>query len=269
MRDAIKAIKRLFSWFDVAHATDHEWDHSKTDQLKQQGTSKRRHHFEEDELSELYDAAVEYGSLRSYHSVSPTERDQLMEYLSQRFGKPNGEVSPDDFDPASSWKFPSLVSIGVDLGLRPIGIERASTNCLRPTDQKVVIPRDESSKGNNPRECVLSPRASRALQRWMRERRGHEKYADTDAIWLTKYGNSYQSASLNDLLNRFPSLTDIKPRNRDLTWYAIRRGAATMWAENSGSEQASEQLRHKQVETTMPYVNGNTESRKNVAADNR
>jgi hypothetical protein len=163
VRDFIKAIKRLFSWFDEARATDYEWDYSKIDQLKQQGTSKRRHYFEEYELSELYDAAVEYGSLRSYHSISPTERDQLKEHLSQRFGKPKGEVSPDDFDRANSWKFPSLIAISIDLGLRPIEIERASTKWLRPTDQKVVIPRDESSKGNNPWECVLSPRASRAV----------------------------------------------------------------------------------------------------------
>jgi hypothetical protein len=102
----------------------------------------------------------------------------------------------------------------------------------------------------------------------MEERRGYEKYDTTDALWLTKYGNPYGSASLNDLLDRLKELTDIKPRNRDLSWYAIRRGSATMWTENSGLEQAGEQLRHKKLETTLQYVKGNAESRKEVAADN-
>jgi hypothetical protein len=49
-------------------------------------------------------------------------------------------------------------------------------------------------------EVVLSSEATRALGNWMDERDALKKYDDSDAIWLTKYGNPYSSGSLNSLL---------------------------------------------------------------------
>jgi site-specific recombinase XerD len=268
VRDYIKALKRLFRWFNDARGTEYEWDYSKLDQLQQQGASKRRHYFEEYEMAELYDAAIEYGSVKSYHAVSPEERDRIKRHLSQQMTKPKDEITPVDFDKANSWKFPALLAVSIDLGLRPIEIERSNTGWVRLTDKKVVIPRDEASKEKDPWECVLSSRAVRALKRWTEERRTYEKYDDTDALWLTKYGNPYTAHSLNGLLNRLLDETDIKPQGRELTWYSIRRGAATMWTENADLEKAADQLRHKKLETTRRYMKSNTRGREEIVEDN-
>ncbi len=131
-----------------------------------------------------------------------------------------------------------------------------------------MIPRDEASKEPDPWECVLSPRAVRALKQWLDERQSYEKYADTDALWLTKYGNPYEAYSLNDLLKTLLERTDIKPRGRELTWYSIRRGSATMWTENADLEKAAEQLRHKKLETTRRYMKSNTKGREKIVEDN-
>jgi site-specific recombinase XerD len=268
VRDFIKTIKRLFKWRSDKGGVDHDWSYSKTEQLQQQGISKRRHYFETHEMSQLYEAAIEENAVKSYHNVSPEERDKLKTHLSQRFGKPKSEIGPDDFERANSWKFPALIAASIDLAFRPIEIKRSNTRWLRLHEKKVVIPKDESSKGEETWECVLSERSAHALQRWLKERQSYEKYEDTDAIWLTKYGNPYTADSLNDLLGRLLSKTDISPGTRDLTWYSIRRGSATMWANNSGIDKAKEQLRHKKLETTLQYATPGTRSRREIASEN-
>lgn len=114
-------------------------------------------------------------------------------------------------------------------------------------------------------EVVLSSEATRALSNWMDERDALKKYDDSDAIWLTKYGNPYSSGSLNSLLNKLIERANIEPRNRDLTWYSIRRGVATLWANEEGIHNAKEQLRHKQIETTERYIHSGTEERGKLA----
>jgi len=268
VRDYIKAVKRLFRWFSDKGGKEYDWEYSKIDQLEKKGASKRRHHFKRDEMNALYNAAVEYGSMKSYHTVSPDERDRLKATLAQRTGQKKSSIGPADFADANSWKFPALIAMTVDLGLRPIEINRAKTHWLQLDNQEVVIPKDESSKSDDPWECVLSSRSVRALKKWLEERRGYEKYDNSDAIWLTKYGNGYESWSLNDLLERLLGLTDIKPRNRQLTWYSIRRGSATMWAEQVDLNEARVQLRHKKLETTKRYTKSSSNQRKDRAEDN-
>ena len=55
------------------------------------------------------------------------------------------------------------------------------------------------------------------------------------------------------------------PRNRALTWYSIRRGVATLWATEEGIHNATEQRRHKQLETTERYVRSSFEKRYEMA----
>jgi len=268
VRDYIKAIKRLFRWFSDTGGKRYDWEYSKIGQLEQQGASKRQHYFKRDEMNSLYNAAIEYGSMKSYRTVNPDERDRLKATLAQRLGKKKTDIGPDDFADANSWKFPSLIAISIDLGLRPIEIKRANTHWLQLDNQEVVVPKDEASKSDDTWECVLSSRSVRALERWLEERRGYEKYDDSESIWLTKYGNGYESWSLNSLLDTLLDLTDIKPRNRQLTWYSIRRGAATMWADRVDLNEARVQLRHKKLETTKRYTKSASNKRKEQAENN-
>jgi integrase len=46
----------------------------------------------------------------------------------------------------------------------------------------------------------------------------------------------------------------IDQRGRDLSWYSIRHGVATVWAEDKGIYKAKNQMRHKSIETTLRYT---------------
>jgi len=265
----IKCLKRLFKWFDNTKGTDYDWSYSKSAQLRSEDSNKSIHYFRQWELGELYDAALDLGSFKSYRNkgMSNEERERLKIHLSQRFEKPKSEVGAEDFEQANSWKFPSLVSMSIDLGLRPIEVGRASVNWLNLSENEVVIPRDESTKNDAPWECALSNRSVNALERWLEERQQYDAYREEDALWVTKYGNVYESHSLNDLLDNLLNRTDITPGHRDLSWYAIRRGCATMWSNNAGLDAAREQLRHKRLKTTMRYVKSESSKRTSIAND--
>lgn len=121
----VKTIKRLFKYDSYNSREEIEWDCS----IKLSESNPRpRDDFRADELPQLYDAALGYGSVKHYHSCTPDERDELKAYLAQRFGKPKEEISPDDFQRANSWKIPSLVAVTIDTGLRPIEISRAKAS---------------------------------------------------------------------------------------------------------------------------------------------
>lgn len=263
----IKSLKRLFKWFNDSRNTDYDWEYEHKDQLRDESTDKSIHYFRAWELSSLYDAAIEISSVRSYHNkgMTPEERDEIKSYLAQKMEIPKEEVGPEEFDQANSWKFPSLFSISADLGLRPIEVGRANTGWLNLQDKEVRIPKDESTKNSEPWECVLSTRSVRALRRWSEERENYDRYADSDNLWLTKYGNPYGSSSLNSLLDELLAETDIQPNGRQLTWYSIRRGAATMWANEQGIHAAQEQLRHSNLETTLRYVKSESGRRSQMA----
>lgn len=55
----------------------------------------------------------------------------------------------------------------------------------------------------------------------------------------------------------------VEPAGRDLSWYSIRHGVATAWADEENIHDAREQLRHKNVETTIGYAHSGTENRHN------
>jgi integrase len=265
----IKALKRLFKWFNDTRNSEYDWDYSKKAQLKSDQSGKSIHYFRAWELSDLYDASLEISSVRDYHNqeMSTEERDRIRAHLAQRMEIPKSEVGPQEFAEANSWKFPSLFSLSADLGLRPIEVGRANTGWLNLQDQEVRIPKQESTKNNDPWECALSTRSIRAIKRWLEERQSYELYDDTDKIWVTKYGNPYESGSLNSLLQRLLDETSIQANGRDLTWYAIRRGTATMWANDAGIEAAQAQLRHKNLQTTLRYVKSESSRRSQAAND--
>jgi integrase len=127
--------------------------------------------------------------------------------------------------------------------------------------REMVIPKEESSKNTNNWRPSLSRRSARAIQRWLEERDALDRYADTDAVWLTKFGNPYASSSLNTVLNALLEDSNIDPRGRELSWYCIRHGSATMWANEHGLHTAKEQMRHNSIETTIGYVHSSVEDR--------
>ena len=91
------------------------------------------------------------------------------------------------------------------------------------------------------------------LEQWLEERSRIDRYEETDALWLTRYGNPYGSRSLNRLLRKIIDETDINSEDRDLTWYSIRHSVGTYMTEERDLKAAATQLRHKSTRTTVKY----------------
>jgi hypothetical protein len=118
-----KAVQMLLKWRHHKHGLD-EWEPDI--RFNSGGSSQPRDFLTRAERSKIREAALEYGSIPSYNSLSPEERDRWRIYLAQRFEKPKSEVTPDDWDRANGWKIPSLVFASLDAGLRPIEVARAT-----------------------------------------------------------------------------------------------------------------------------------------------
>jgi integrase len=133
------------------------------------------------------------------------------------------------------------------------------------TENRVLrIPKDESSKNTDNWVVSLSDRTASALERWLAERKQYEKYAESDKLWLTRYGNPYESHSLNHVLERVCEIAGISTENRDLSWYSIRHSVGTFMTREEGLAAAQEQLRHKSSETTLRYDHAPAEDRRNA-----
>jgi site-specific recombinase XerD len=257
----VRALKRFFNYQNDIHGKSVEWD---CDLKLSQSPTNVRDYFRKEEFSKLYEAALEYGTVKDYSNCSPEERDHIKGVLASRLSIPKENVTRRHFQQANSWKVPSIVAVALDIGMRPIEATRSNVRWFEPAlsgKNEMDIPSEESTKNDNNWRPALSPRTVRAVQLWIKEREGIEKYDDTDAVWLTKYGNPYDTNSLNTLLDSLMDGADISERGRDLSWYCIRHGVATVWANEIGIHHAKEQLRHNSVETTMGYVHSVSDER--------
>lgn len=263
----VKSIKRLFKFYNQTQGRSIEWDHG--EQLTQEEGEKNRDYFRPGEMRQLYNATLELGTVRAYHNCSPAERDKIKAHLAQRYEKKKSEVTEADFDRANSWKWPALYALTLDCGLRPIEVERSKKSWLDDLEeQKLVIPKEDSAKEKSYWECAVSSRTVRILKRWMGERERYELYHKRDELWLTRHGNPYTATTLNrNLKHKVLPLTEIEPRGRELTWYAIRRGVATQWANTESIHDAKEQLRHKKLATTIRYVKSSPGRRTEMAEE--
>lgn len=258
----VKTIKRYFKYLRFEKGRDHEWECEVKLSEKQRT---ERDYLRRDEFAPLYHAALDHGSVPHPNQVTPEERDRIKAHLAQRFEKPKANISPEDFQRANSYKIASLVGVTLDTGLRPIEVTRAVVPWVNLHDNTLDIPSDEATKSENDWKCRLSDRSMRALQQWLGEREQYEKYDGTDALWLNRRGNPYKSRTLNYLLRQLLDEAPVEPAGRDLTWYSIRHGVATVWANEQGIQHAREQLRHEKVETTMRYVHSSSEERGEMA----
>ena len=257
----VKVLKRIFKFYNHERGKNIEWD---CDIELNEPNVTNRDYFYKEEFRQLYEAALGYGTVRHYNACTPAERDAIKAHLAQRFEKPKDEITPDDFQKANTFKIPSLVSVSLDCGLRPIEVERAKTDWINFNDRTLDIPKEDSSKNEDNWKCVLSDKSIRALDTWMEERDLYDRYNGTDALWLNKRGNPYNSNSLNTILTHIKAEAGVEPAGRDLTWYSIRHGVATVWVDEENLHDAREQLRHKKIETTLGYAHSNHRNRQDV-----
>lgn len=260
-----KTVKRYFKWLKHEKDTDYtDWNCpiSVSEKERTQRDYFRRHEFEH-----LYTATLSHGSVKNYGECTPDERDAFKAVLAQRYEMPKEEVGRDQFSRANSWKIPSLIATTLDVGLRPVEIGNAKVSWVNLADKTIDIPAKEATKSDNDWKCSISSKTARSLRRWLDERSAYAKYDGVENLWLNRIGNPYQSNSLNYLLDKLIKESEIEPMNRDLTWYGIRHGVASIWANEYGIQHAQEQLRHEKIETTMRYVHSDSETRTDMADD--
>lgn len=257
-----KALKMLFRW--RAHELgEEEWD---PDLSFNDNSSKStpRDYLTHDERQKIREAALDYGSIPSYNTVTPEERERWKTYLSQRFGKEKENIGLDDWERANGWKIPSIVWTSLDAGLRPVEVERARTSWIDIDNAVLRIPREDSAKNEGDWVVGLQRRTAEILGRWLNQRMTYDHYEGTDKLWLTREGNPYQTHSLKYILHRLCEIANIPTENREMTWYAIRHSVGTYMTREEGLAAAQSQLRHKSSKTTMKYDQAPVEDRRDA-----
>ncbi len=104
------------------------------------------------------------------------------------------------WEEVNGWKVPSFVSVSLDAGLRPIEVERAVTSWVDIENAVLRIPKEQSSKNAGHWVVGLQERTAETLDRWLEQRETDPKHDDTDAVWLTRRGNTYGSSPLRQVL---------------------------------------------------------------------
>lgn len=257
-----KALKTLFK-FRRFQGRDVEW-RPDIKFSSNSGTHHARDFFTRDERRLIKEAVLEYGSIPSYEACTPSERDRWKQYLAQRFEKPKQEVGLEDWSRANGWKYPSIIYVSMDAGLRPKEVGRASTDWLDLENGMLRIPKEDSTKNTENWNVGLSSRTVNILENWICERENYDRYNGTDTLWLTKYGNPYGAEALNRLLQKLCKEAGIPVDTRQVTWYSIRHSVGTYMARDNGLAAAQAQLRHKSEKTTIRYDQAPVEDRKST-----
>ncbi|MFB6080799.1 MAG: tyrosine-type recombinase/integrase, partial [Haloferacaceae archaeon] len=210
-------------------------------------------------------AALEYGSLPSYSDVTPSQRDKIKSYLAQKLGKSKSDITPEEWERESNGlKEASLIWTTLDTGLTPLEIERATTRWPSFDNDSLKVPTEQASKHREKNKLALMEVTADLLRDWMEERAHREKYEDTDALWLNRQGNRYESGPLNNLLRNLCEHAGIDITNRRICWYSIRHSLGE-YIETAGDLlHARDQLRHETIESTRRYSGTTLEQRQDA-----
>lgn len=260
--NVVKALKMLYRWRAYEFGDD-EWDPDITFG-QSDSPSQPRDFLTREERQQIREAALEYGSVPHYNSLTASQRREWKRHLSCRFRKPMAEISRAEFDRANGFKIPSLVWTSLDAGLRPTEVERARVSWVDTDNAVLRIPADDAAKSTDNWTVSLQRRTALMLEKWLSERDLYEKYDDTDRLWLTRESNPYQSTSLKYLLRNLCEDAGIPVTGRQMTWYAIRHSVGTYMAREEGLAAAQAQLRHQSVQTTMKYDQAPVEDRRDA-----
>jgi site-specific recombinase XerD len=256
-----KCLKRVFKFWNSERGKNFDWDSDYSFSINQHTP---KDFLTRDEREAVREASLEQGSIPAYSSVSGEERDTWVAHLAQRYEKPKSEITKEDWNRANGWKIPSLVGVSLDAGLRPVEVDRAKTQWVDTQNQVLRIPKEESSKNSGNWIVALSDRTTSCLERWLNERENYDLYSETDSLWLTKYGNPYNSSSLRRLLIRLCETAGINHENRRMSWYTIRHSVGTYMTKARDLSAAQAQLRHKSPRTTMKYDQAPVEDRQDA-----
>jgi len=242
----LKALKRYFRWRGV------DWEPA-VSFSGDDGRGNPKDYFTREERKQVRDASHDLGSVPAYETLDRSERAEWKAVLANRLRVPKSQVGPEEFEQANGYKWPSIVNVSLDAGLRPIEVGRARVSWCDTANKRLVIPKEESSKGSENWIVGLRSETATILEHWLEERRRYSKYDDTDRLWLTRDRQPYSSRTLNYWLDKLIEETGIRPASRDLTWYSMRHSTGTYVTNDRDLSAAKSQLRHKRPQTTMRY----------------
>ena len=257
-----KSVMMLFKWRAQRRGED-DWSPQITFTRSNQSTTPRDY-LTQEERTKIREAALEYGSVPNFKSLTGDRRERWKAHLAQRFEKPKSEISKQDWERANSWKIPTLVWASLDAGLRPIEVERATVSWVDVENCVLRIPREESSKNEGNWIVGLQDRTAEMLEHWLSERNANKKYDETDALWLTREANPYGSNALRYVLQKLCDIAGISTDNRTMSWYTIRHSTGTYMTREEDLAAAQTQLRHLSPETTMKYDQTPVEDRRDA-----
>ena len=260
-RKTANAIEAMFEW----RARERGGERWTPDVTFSEGPANQADPFSKEEQRLLREAALEIDTIPAYNDLSPDERDRWKAYIAQKLGKPKADVSPSDWDRINkSWELPSLILTALDTGMRPIGFERIEMDWLKLEQGVIKVPASEIIKDGANTSMVLRDQTIKALRRWKRERENYAKYDDSEAVWLNRKGNRYNSNTLNYLLDKLCEEAGINQDNRKISFYSIRRTVGTYLISEGDLAQAQAQLRHKKPTSTMRYAESPPEERRST-----
>lgn len=254
-----KTVQTLFKWQREARNRDVTWE-PEIEYSDPSTAYQPREYLTQSDRQKMRQAAMSYGSVPHYNSMSPSERTRWKKYLAQRLQKPEEEIGKKDFLQANSFKYTSMIFTALDAGFRPIEIKRANIQWLDTDNGVLRIPEEESSKSRENWIVALKPETVSILKKWKRERAADEKYDGRDALWLTQYGNRYNKDSFRrSVFQKIAAEAGLDLDNRDLTPYSIRHSTATMIAKEADLATAAQQCRHKSKQTTQKYAHSSVD----------
>lgn len=242
-----KSLKCLFRWRDDTDSWEPEITFSGNSSQR-----RPRDYLTREERKQIREASLEYGSVPSFYTLTPNERERWKNYIAMRLRKPADDVTTTDFKRVNGFKIPSLVCVGLDGGLRPAEIGRARTSWVDTDNALLRIPTEDAVKHRDNWDVPIHTRTARFLDQWMDGREMYERYNGSDRLWLTREGQPYSSRSLKYILRRLCDEAGIDYENRTMTWYAVRHSTGTV-AREEGLEAAAAQLRHSSLTTTRKY----------------
>jgi integrase len=258
-----KAAHKYFKYLRADKGRDIEWE--PTIEFSDPSTNYQvREYLTREERTQLREAAMDYETIPHYNSLSPEERTRWKKKLAQRLQKPASKVTKQDFLDANSFKYPSMIYLALDIGARPIEINRMDADWLDLKNGVVRIPKEDAAKNREDWICPLKDETVRILDRWLEERNATEKYDGKNALWLTKYGNRYDKDSFRTVFRNIAEEAGFDLENRDLSLYSIRHSTGNYAEAEGGLATAAKQLRHKSKETTKKYSHSGVEQQRDT-----
>ena len=250
-RKFTNALEKYFKWQHDRGAEAELWEPRVTfNDGEHQSADKLN--FEERWL--VREAAMNYGSLPSYHGIDPEERDRINGLIAQRLGKPKDEVTSKDWTRAdNSTKVGSLVAVTLETGMIPIEIAEARLEWYDEQRNILKIPNEYAAKDRPTAELPLTEETGEQMSEWIQERRHYEKYDGSNRIWLNEHGNPYNSKNLCYLVRQLCEKAGIEHEHRKIVWYSLRHNLGQSIEEEEDLSEARDQLRHKHLSTTKEF----------------